>query len=258
MIFALSAVLLMAFLISSYYPFEDINKDYIVRGNFDSKLIEYNDVDKLDDFIRNQLLKQNIGPEDTTFIVDVLDSILQLRFSHGTARYNLKDNWIAFCLGKFFWDDLRMIVIPDHILSKSVTACNQMSIVFHRLLRLRNISYRAVGLNKHMVTEVMYGDKWYMYDPDYEPSLNHEMSINDLLNNKDEFQNIYKKTDGVHFNKNFQSLLETKSASYYKENIELAGNLRAFHYVSGFLSRYAWLLFALLGTFLHFFKSCVE
>ena len=246
----------LAKLTASLLPLDDVNGDYIVRGRYDSSLGKLDKMWMLDEFMEKQFSMRNIHPIDTAQIVFITDSILQERFYHGTSRYNLSDNWIAFISGVILWDDLRMIVTPDHLMQKKTGTCNQLTILFHRLLKKRNIVHRAVGLNQHMVTEVWYDGNWHMYDPDYEPLLNHNMSVNDLLDQPDSFQKIYSKTEGSHFNKNFASLLNTKTAHYYPRNIELAVNLRGFHHVSSFLSEYGWIIFSLIGLIFHFLKPC--
>ena len=146
------------------------------------------------------------------------------------------------------------MVVPDEILTKKVSACNQITIIFNHLLSHRNIVFRPVGLNNHMVTEVKYNGSWHMFDPDYEPQLNHAQGVDALLQDRDIFHAIYRETNGKFFNNSFDKILLTEDALYFDKNVLIAQNLSRFQYITGFLSRYGWLLFLLIGLILHLLK----
>jgi len=237
-----------------FYPSNDINGDYIVRGNYDPILSELSDIVAFENYLSKEVNRLKLNENDTSNMVFMMDSLLQMRFYHGTARYNLADNWLAYYMGHFLWDDFRMMVVPDQILNKKVAACNQISIVFHTLLKRHQIDFRPVGLNNHMVTEVKFNGKWHIFDPDYEPKLDHQMNVENLLENRSQFKLIYQETNGRLFNKSFDKILSTKSALYYEKNVLIGMNLRVFQQLTSFLSKYCWLLFVITGIILHLRK----
>lgn len=240
-------LLLLVTALSYLLPAEDVNGNYVVRGKFDKGLLHLNSVQKTDSLIRS------LKPLNEMSLIETTDSILQKRFYHGTCRYNFHENWMAYLCGILIWDDLRMIVIPDHILGKKVGACNQINIVFQELLREYGVSYRSVGFRNHLVTEVFHGDSWHVYDADYEADLKDRPSAEILLSDKKDFQNRYNQTPGALFNDNFKNLLLTEQPVYSPENAVLAGNLRTFHYITGFLSNFGWLLLLIAGFFLKYY-----
>lgn len=227
-------------------PYHDVNSDYKIRGKYNAELSNIDDLDKLETAIGFSL------NEDTGKWVQTLDSILQYRFYHGTCRYNFNDNWLAYFSGLVFLDDLRMIVKPEDIMMKKVVVCNQMNIVFQRILAINKVSFRSVGLNNHLVSEVFYNNSWHYFDADYEPELKGRPSAEQLMSDKNLFRDIYTATEGSSFNPHFGKILSTNKISYFNENKELALNLRAFHSITAFISDYAWIFCLILSLILKY------
>ena len=234
-------------LLSYLTDLKDINSIYTIRGHYSSELSSINSIDLLLEEV-NRISTDNGSPW-----LEVADSLIQFRFYHGTCRYRDKDNWIASYLGKWIWDDFRMIIKVDDIMKENVGACNQINIVFQSLLEKQGYRYRTVGLNNHLITEVFYDDKWHAFDCDYEPKFSPDRpSMEEIIRNHDSFQSLYQETPGRFFNTNFQNLLRTNELKYYPENVQLAENLRTFHSISGLLSSFTWLIFLLLALITKF------
>jgi hypothetical protein len=183
--------------------------------------------------------------------LEAADSLLKMRFYHGTSRFNLSDNWICFMLGEFIWDDLRMIVLPNHLMKHEMVVCNQMNVVFQSLLRQKGFEYRSVGLNHHLVTEVYYNHSWHVFDADYEPDLTGRSSMEELISSG-LFRAIYEKTTGKFFNPHFNELLNTKEITYFPVNSRLATNLTQFQLVAQWMSSFGWTIFLGIGLLLRY------
>lgn len=231
-------------LISYLVKSEDVNSDYIVRGNYNPDLLKINSIHSLDSLLNLSQIK------DTSVLLAFADSILKFKFYHGTCRYNYNEDWISFVLGKYIWDDFRMIVLPDLIMRKKMVLCNQMCIVFQTWLEIKEFKYRSVGLNNHMVTEVFYNDSWHAFDQDYEPEFMEHNSMTEIVRNHEYFKQLYSSTHGADFNNHFDQLLNTTELVYYEPNHKLAGNLRVFQSLSHFSSHYGYLIFFMIATLL--------
>lgn len=232
--------------LANLLPHQDVNSDYKIRGKYNPEL------NKIDDLVK---LESAIGysvHEDTVKWVIDLDSILQYRFYHGTSRYNFNENWLAYFSALVFMDDLRMIVKPEDIMTKKSVVCNQMNIVFQHILKRNNVSFRSVGLNNHLASEVFYNNSWHYFDADYEPVLKGRPSAEQLMADKMLFRDIYTATEGSSFNPHFDKILSTTKISHFYENGELASNLRAFHSITAFLSDYAWIFCLILSLLLKY------
>ncbi|MEQ8323869.1 MAG: hypothetical protein RH916_04270 [Vicingaceae bacterium] len=230
-------------LLSVTLPPEDINQ-YTIKGKYDKELAVVDNVREL-----NSTVLKHWGDRpftDSLAFAELIDSVLSLRFYHGTSRYNFHENYIAFFLGYLFWDDLRTIALPDEILKKNMAVCNQINIVFQEVLRTYNFQFRTVGWNNHLITEVRISGAWFVFDSDYEPVFEKRPSSESLLSDNVYFRSIYKKTPGDQFNDNFESIMSTKTAHYSTINQELAPNLKRFQRLSLFLSKKAWSVLILL------------
>ncbi|MBC7694088.1 MAG: transglutaminase domain-containing protein [Burkholderiales bacterium] len=111
---------------------------------------------------------------DTLAYVKATSDIVKKRFYHGLSEYTLKDNWITYIGGHFFWKHLIAIVDPDDILDYTEGLCSQQTIVFLEILKRKGITTRWVGLGYkegpgHFLAEIYYQGKWHMYDVDMEP-----------------------------------------------------------------------------------------
>lgn len=233
-------------LLAKIIPYQDVNSDYKIRGKYNPELNKIDDLVKLESAIGIPL------SEDTGKWVMALDSLLQYRFYHGTCRYNFNDNWLAYLSAIAFLDDMRMIVKPEDIMLKKVVVCNQMNIVFQRILKRNNVSFRSVGLNNHLVSEVFYNNSWHYFDADYEPELKGRPSAKQLISDQKLFREIYSATEGSKFNPHFGNILSTNEIFHFNENIELASNLKAFHSITEFISDYAWIFCLILSLFLKY------
>ncbi len=190
---------------------------------------------------------QNGLKVDTREHVDLVRNIIAQRFYHGYARYNIRDNYVAFFAGTYIWDHFLGIVIPDDILKHNGALCSQQAIVFGELLKRRGYKVRKVTLKGHFCEEVFYDNSWHFYDTDKEPIFPQEMprpGIKDLIGNKKLLYAAYKgKLDKTVIDRVFSEYKVGKINSFPAKNMEF------FHYVTKLLSDWLWLLFLCLAIY---------
>ncbi len=235
-----ASLLLLGLVLSQFVSHEDINADYTVRGKYDVKLLNLNSISSLESVMNERKYSSSLS------YIERLDSLLSYRFYHGTCRYNINENWIAYLAGEYIWDDLRMVVKAGDLMKSKVLVCNQMCIVFQQILRNNDITFRTAGVNHHQLTEVLIDDKWLALDPDYEPEFRVRTNLKELIESG-RFVELYRNTPGDKFNPHFEQMLRSKNISYSEKNATLAGNLRMFHHITYFLSFFGWILFLALA-----------
>lgn len=224
-----------------------INKVYTVRGTYDKSLGKLNTMAELESFVKASVRHRGIS------FPEAADSILKLRFYHGTCRYEFTENWGASVLGMLIWDDFRMKTVSEDILKEEVAVCNQVNIVFQDLLRNNRWRFRTVGFKHHLVTEVFADGNWQVFDADYEPGLTGRPSAAELLSDSAGFVKIYSETEGRKFNPHFGELLMTRKPVYGKEGSRLAGNLSILQRALDIFSSFGWLAFLIPAVLLKYF-----
>lgn len=227
-------------------PYQDNNSQYQIRGQYAPQLNRLQSVEQFVAYFDSvtSLLEYESGSEEH---LKLLDETMRYRFYHGTSRYHFSENYIAALSGQFFWDDVRMISLPDDILKHNNTLCNQSCIVFQALLEYYGYRYRAVYLNNHIATEVWYNEQWNYHDPDYEPVIPAGYhSAARLMAQPEVFRAAYDAGPGKDFNKNYELLLSTSEPIYGEENEQLASNLQLFQTIAWWASNFGWLIFFLL------------
>ena len=160
-----------------------------------------NSLDKVVNYTDSIYSALNLVELDTSRYVRIVSGTVKRRFYHGISNYSLSENWIIYVLGKTVWSHISAIVNPDDILKYPEGLCSQQNIVFMEILKKKGITSRAVGLGTvegpgHFLSEVLYDNKWHLYDVDVEPNweatiFNHE-SLEVLLGNKEELYKIYE------------------------------------------------------------------
>lgn len=233
--------------------------DKYVRSNselFYPELKRLNSVNKLVGYTDSVYSSLKLQKLDTGVYVNILADILKKRFYHGLAEYSLSENWIAYLCGKIFWSHFSAIVNADDILKHSQSLCSQQNIVFIKILQIKNIDARTVGLGNsegpgHFVMEVKYDNAWHLYDIDLEPNLeqnNYHKSMAYFLVNKGELYKIYE-------NRLERNLLDKiiKRVSYGVPNKFPAKNMLLFHKFTFFLIYILPIIFLLL--FINSFKK---
>ena len=168
----------------------------------------------------------------------ILNRVVKKRFYHGYSYYSLNENWMAAMAGKFIWDDLSAIVLPDDILKYPMAACSQQCIVLMECFKRKNISYRKVGFDHHFAVEGEFKNHWYYFDPDMEPDFGNFPRVGiDSIIRCDGLPVIYKLS--------LNSLDLKKDLGHHfigKPNKPAAPNALIFHRVTRILSKTVWLL----------------
>ena len=223
---------------------EDNKKEY--NELYDVKLNRLDNMDRLLEYW-NRITIQNGLEVNTREHVGLARDIVAQRFYHGYARYNIRNNYIAFFAGRCIWNHFLGIVIPDDILKYNGALCSQQAIVFGELLKERGYKIRKVMLEGHFCKEVFYNNSWHFYDPDMEPNFSKEMpkpGIKDLMGNKDLIYGAYEgKLDKISIDKIFRKYKTGKINSYP------AKKMIVFHYVTKLLSNWLWVLFLWLALY---------
>ena len=168
--------------------------------------------------------------------------IIRKRFYHGYSYYNLSTNPIAFLAGKFCWNDLSAIVIPDDIMKHPMAACSQQSIVLMEIFKRQGIDFRKVGFTGHFAVEGKINGDWKYFDTNLEPNFGSQRaSLQELIATR-RFDSAYSnvRIDPVTFHK------EVANPIYGKVNADPAPNATLFHHVCYLLQSNLFLAFALL------------
>jgi hypothetical protein len=104
------------------------------------------------------------------------------------------ENWILWIysqyMGKYEWTDTKKAV------RLGGGFCSQHAIVFNNILREQNIESRILGLNGHVLNEVLIDRKWRVYDPDF--NVIFEESIKVLEDNSDKVYQAYRRAGRTH------------------------------------------------------------
>ena len=110
------------------------------------------------------------------------------------AKPTFYENWILWIysqyMGKYEWIDTKKAVRLGGGL------CSQHAIVFNNILREQNIESRILGLNGHVLNEVLIDRKWKVYDPDFNVIFNE--SLKQLEDNSDRVYQAYRMAGGTH------------------------------------------------------------
>lgn len=201
-ILALVLFCITVFLLSldEYRPY-GINYNEASKEMFIPQLRRLNSIDRVVNYTDSVYGVLQLSKFDTSRYVRIVSGTVKRRFYHGISNYSLSENWIVYVLGKTCWSHISAIVNPDDILKHPEGLCSQQNIVFMEVLKRKSITTRAVGLGTaegpgHFLSEVLYDNKWHLFDVDVEPNwkattFNHE-SLEILLANKEELYKIYK------------------------------------------------------------------
>ncbi|MES2761309.1 MAG: hypothetical protein V4677_03840 [Bacteroidota bacterium] len=198
--FVLFCITVFLLFIDEYKPYT-VNYKEASKEMFIPQLRRLNSIEKVVHYTDSMYSALRLEEFDTSRYVRIVSGTVKRRFYHGISNYSLSDNWIIHILGKMCWSHLSAIVNPDDILEYPEGLCSQQNIVFMEVLKKKGITTRAVGLGTiegpgHFLSEVLYDNKWHLYDVDVEPNwkataFNHE-SLEILLANKQELYKIYE------------------------------------------------------------------
>lgn len=177
----------------SFHFFKLSNRPYNWEAYESSLAGRLQSVDAILRFTDSLTVAQNIKPGTLEYGV-MLNRVVKWRFYHGYSHYSLSQNWIAAFCGKYIWNDLSAIVVPDDILKYPMAACSQQSIVLMECLRRKKILYRNITFDHHYAVEAKFND-WYYFDPDMEPDFsNIKRGSSDFLVRNKLFGSLYRKS----------------------------------------------------------------
>ena len=235
-------------LISRVFFYQEI-KAYGQHEKFDPGLMRLNSMDKLENFVDSLAATQGLTVDSIPEYVNLVDSVVRYRFYHGFQTYRFSDNWIAYLLGKYVWQDFFAKVIPDHILDGPNAMCSQSTIVFMELIRKKGFNVRAVLLPGHFCAEVLVNGNWKFIDVSLKPSFRGlpQLSAEDLAENPNYLKEAYLYSFSEDFYQNYELIFKQELISYGKVNAFPAPQMLVFHYFTFFLVYFGWGFFFALG-----------
>ena len=184
---------------------------------------------------------------------NLVSDVVRNRFYHCYSYYSLKENWIAALCGKFIWQDLSAIVIPDDILKYSMGGCSQQCIVLMEFFRRKRIDFKKVSYDHHFAMEAKLNDSWIYFDPDMEPPYTDgtRYGLNYLLRSN-HLEELYKNIISENTIKIMLGHPHEGKINEYP-----APKAKFFHVITHFLSHWLWIiplsifLFPFCKRFLH-------
>ncbi|MGZ3850900.1 MAG: hypothetical protein ACXVKI_17340 [Flavisolibacter sp.] len=142
----------------------------------------YSKFQTVQDIIVDADKKFAVKDQNSLSYFNYIAEVIRKRFYHGYSCYSLSDNPFAFLAGKFIWNNLSAIVIPDDIMKHPMAACSQQAIVLMQVFKRRNIDFRKVGFSNHYTVEGKIEGSWKYFDTNLEPNFNNQRaSLNDLI-----------------------------------------------------------------------------
>lgn len=243
--FFLGILSLLGTLAMLVLPSDDPNAKFKVKNDYDPSLNYIDERQKLIAHIDSLASEQGIGWEPGPHIA-LIDKTIRQRFYHGRCKYAFEDNYLANLAGRFIWDDLMMIVIPDDIMKHEMVMCNQGSMLMQEMLDHYDYKYRTVFLKKHMATEVWFDSTWHYLDPDYEPAFPDPTNTPDaatIFADSLQLAQLYGSGPGRSYNQNFEYILTPQTPNYSEPYASLATNLKIFQHLTWWLSWFGWLFF---------------
>lgn len=197
-------------------------------------------------------------------IADGIQAMLEQRFAHGFSRFHLRDNWIAYTLGRVFerisgsdngTSSLPVIdapVLPDDILKYRRAMCSQQMMVFEALLARHKIDYARVSFMKapsHDAVAARVDGVWRFYDSDMEPKISGVPLA--TVRQGDILPAMYPVTqDGINLGAHFRDLARSGDIRVRDVNRYPASRGAFFQLATGVLSRWGWVLPLLLAVLL--------
>jgi hypothetical protein len=104
------------------------------------------------------------------------------------------ENWILWIysqhMGKYEWNDTKKAI------RLGGGFCSQHAIVFNNILREQNIESRILGLNGHVLNEVLIDRKWRVYDPDF--NVIFDEPLKELEDNSERVYQAYRRAGRNH------------------------------------------------------------
>ncbi len=214
------------------------------NDKWDPSLSRLNSMELLIDYIDSLSYVRHINPDSLPEYVNLIDSIIRMRFYHGLQNYRFEENWIANLLGRTVWFHFGAKVIPDHILKGQKAFCSQSSIVFQEVLRQKGFDVRSVLLPGHFCTEVLINGVWQFHDVSYKPSFLGFASLSaaELANQPKTIEQAYLYSFAVASGTDIMELFDAEKIEYGNPNSNAAPTMTLFHNITSFLSNWGWMV----------------
>lgn len=109
------------------------------------------------------MLAEPMAKFDLAYLNDtIFESI-----AHSDKRYlHIYENWLLWLGGKFY-PPLSRSQDPERIVSGGAALCSEVSAVLNAIAKRNGFETRFVGLNGHVVSEILTDKGWRVVDPDY-------------------------------------------------------------------------------------------
>ena len=235
----LPAALALLFLLPNFFS-KDVNPDlpYSHKEKFDRALSCINSVSLLESYTDSIAASKHIA-EGSYEYAELLESIIEQRFYHGFSHFTPAENWIAAFAGKFIKEDYACKVQPEKIIQHANAACSQQALVMMQVLRDKKLNYRSLGFPHHYAMEVLINKEWYFFDANMEPGITKEQRmLTSWKHHNDHLKQYYDAARFADLDYQFGTNL---TATVGAVNEIPAQKAKAFHTVTGILSKIAWL-----------------
>jgi hypothetical protein len=222
---------LLFFFVTAFSIQSSLANEVEPKEAFDRSLGRLNSIASLNAYIDSCAASREV-PAKSRKEVFLVNEIIERKFYHGYSHYTSEDNFLAYLAGKFVWNHLSAIVLPEDLVKHEMAACSQQAIVMMEVLKQRGFNVRKLGLTGHYVLEVFYNDNWHMFDPNHEPK--HQGIAHDSLD---------VLLESGFINESYSRTLEPERVKEVFTNIregeintEPAQNARLFHIFTKFIS----------------------
>lgn len=219
-------------LVLIFSSFAELKAVSVQEETFDRSLGRLNTIARLQDYIDSCAAAGQVRPGSKEEVL-LINGILERKFYHGYSHYSAQDNFWAYLAGKYVWDHLSAIVLPEDLVKHPMAACSQQALVMMQLLQERGYQVRKLILQRHYLLEVFYDQGWHMFDPNKEPSsqgLPHDSLDAYLINGK--LSQAYSRTLSP---EQVKTMFGRRAIG--KVNAVEARNARVFHCITKSLSQ---------------------
>lgn len=221
---------------------------YDHKEKFDASLSRINSVALLEEYTDSIAVSKKIGTDSYEY-VELLESVIEERFYHGFSHFTPSENWIAAFTGKFIKEDYACKVQPGEIMEHPNAACSQQALVMMEVLRNKKFSYRSLGFPHHYAMEVLVNKEWYFFDANMEPRITKEQRmLSNWKHQDDKLKQYYDTSRFTDLDYKFGTGLTATAGTI---NEVPAQKAKAFHIITGIISKIAWLI----PLFFVFFRS---
>ena len=194
-----------------------------------------------------KLLEQ---PMERFDIVTVNNEIFRSIAHSDKRRIQLYENWVLWLVGKFH-EPLADTQMPERIVSGKGALCSEASAVFNSIAKLNGVKARFIGLDGHVVSEVLTDKGWRVVDPDY--GVVYPASFQDLKKKQGAsiIKNALEKSNYNEevINWHIKTLQSPKQAFISKVDIALSPRLYVAELASGWLKWIIPIMLLVYGLF---------